>query len=207
MAFALPSCPPVASFDIDPDTLRAENSPPLGGPDSRFPRLGSRHVCDVVLENMTAAQAQAWQNRLSSEDQTVVFAIPTRGLDIGDPGTPLVDGSGQTGSTLKVKGVPAGYVVKENQPVPVVSFNPRTSADQVFFYRARGPATANGSGVVDIPLNVIIRFPHLNNDAVLLAAPVIEGFVQSYSGFDIKTRRLNGQGLVEGARFSIKERR
>lgn len=201
MAFALPACPPAAEYDIRLDTLRAENSPPLGGPDSRVPRLGSRHICDVLLENMTAAQAMIWQNRLMAEDETVVWPIPTRGLVIGNPGTPQVNGAGQTGSTLSIKGLPAGYVVQENQYLPV------QTAGRVYLYKARGPATANGSGIASVPLNCIIRVPHANNDTILMAVPVIEGFVVagSVSGLGIKRRRLNNQGLVEGVRFTIRE--
>lgn len=201
MAFSLPTCPPPAEYDIRLDTLRAENSPPLGGPDSRFPRLGSRHVCDVLLENMTAAQAMLWQNRLTSEDETVVFTIPTRGLTIGSPGTPQVNGADQTGSSLSIKGLTPGYVVRENQYLPV------QTAGRIYFYKARGEATANGSGIASVPINCVLRVAHANNDTILMAAPVIEGFVVagSVSGLGIKRRRAGNQGLVEGVRFTIRE--
>lgn len=213
MAYALPTFPPAADFDIYPDTLRVDTAPPLGGPDSRFPRLGTRHICDVALENMTAQQALAWRNRLYSEDQTVVWQVPTKGLVIGNPGTPVVDGAGQEGSTLNVRGLTPGYVVQEDQPIPILTTRNEKVGDsvvaveRVYFYKARGSATADEAGEAAIPLNLILRVSPDDGDIIAMAVPVIEGLVKEVSGLSVKSRRAGGAGLVTGVRFTIKERR
>lgn len=201
MAFALPDCPPARDYDVYLDTLRNEASPSLGGPDDRFPRLGSRHRCDVTLENMTASQARVWRNRLMSEDQTVVWTIPTKGLDIGNPGAPVVDGGDQSGSTIALRGLTPEYLVVEDQFIPIVT------GGRVYLYKARGQVQADSAGDIEIPLNCILRIQHENGDTVELAEPVIEGFARDVQGFSVLRRRAGGQGLIENAGFAIKERR
>lgn len=213
MAYTLPTCPPALDYDIYPDTLRANNSPIMGGPDTRVARLGTRHICDVSLDSMTAQQALTWRNRLQNEDQTVVWEVPTKGLTVGNPGTPVVDGDDQSGSVLNVRGLTPGYVIQEDQPLPIRTTKNEKVGDSVsavqriYFYKARSSVVADENGDAAVPINVILRVSPDDGDTILMASPVIEGFVVQVSGLKVQGRRLGRTGLVEGVRFTLKERR
>jgi hypothetical protein len=159
--------------------------------------LGQRWVFNCVVKAQTYAQAMAWAALLEQSDQLQTLTIPQPGLAIGSPGSSVqVDGSGQTGNVLKLKGLPAAYAAKQGQFIAVITGGVR------YVYRLRADATANGSGVLDAPVNPLIRQAHLNNDAVEVAAPKVTGFVT----LSTPSSAININRHVPTIAFTIEER-
>lgn len=104
-------------------------------------RKGSHYAYDIALEPMSHAEALDWLD-LRNEADTVVLSIPQMGLDIGTPGTTRVNGSGQAGASLSIKGFTPGYVISKGQ-----AFNHVGSDGVRRIYIANAAVTADGSGI------------------------------------------------------------
>ena len=148
---------------------RNEMSPAFGGPTQRQSRMGSKYALDYVMPPMRYDQAQEWAD-IDDEAATVVMRIYQPGLVIGSPGTPLVSGSGQSGSVIALKGLAAGYAIRKNQWLSI------STGAQWYAYRAKSAVSADGSGNVSVPLRTMLRTSPTNNDTVAILDPKIEGY-------------------------------
>lgn len=168
----------------------------LGSGLQRVTRLGSRWEMTFQLTLMTHAASLDWSD-LEAEGETVSLRIPQPGLSTGSPGSPVVDGGGQTGNTLNLRGLSADYTVAKGQWLSV------STGGLLYLYRARAAASADGLGDIAIPIRPLIRAAHADGDAVELANPMIEGFVRDLpaNAFDINTATHVGN-----IRFTIEER-
>lgn len=172
MPLILPTSPRPSRMTPRPIYTRNETRPATGaGPIGRNLRPGTRWAWDFEYPPMTYVQSLAFDDLLS-EDETVVVDILQPGLEIGAPGAPLVNGAGQSGRTLNVKGVTPGYVFRKGQWLSVVG-----TGGQRFAYKSSAAATANGSGNIAIPLRTMIRVALPNNAVVEIANPKAEGWV------------------------------
>jgi hypothetical protein len=169
MATALPDWPYPAQMTPRLVSGRAELRPAWGGDIQRLNRAGSRYAIDVVMPVMTYADAQDW-SAIEDETATVTMLIMQPGLDTGAPGTPLVNGAAQSGTSLIIDGLTPRYVIRNRQWLTV------TTGGRIYAYRAKGETVANGSGEATVPLETMLRAVHGNNDPVELAEPRIEGF-------------------------------
>lgn len=70
---------------------------------------------------------------------------------LGSAGTPVVNGAGQSGTTLSVRGFPAGALVLNALDYLTVAY-PALGANARVLHQTTAPVTANGSGVASIPL-------------------------------------------------------
>ena len=194
MSIMLPD--PFRGVSIEPSLNTARNNlgPAFGGPEQRRNRMGSRYALKVKLEPQTPEQANEWAD-LDDEVDTCIFAIPQPGLEIGAPGSPLVNGASQAGANIIVDGLTPNYVIRKNQWLTIVT------GGQHFCYRARSETVANGSGQATIPLRTMLRKPPANNDPVLIAQPLLEGFVTVDEG----SWMIDGNHLLSLS-FEIKER-
>ncbi len=136
--------------------------------DTWLDRLGSRYSVDFVMKPMTYEQSCDWSD-LEETGQTVVMALRQPGVDTGAPGAPVVDGSGQSGSSINLKGLTPHYVIRRRQWLPIIT------GGQRYAYRARSEVVVGADGKVTVPIRPMLRKPHLNNDVVELAEPKIEG--------------------------------
>lgn len=169
MSIALPDWPYPAQMTPRLVSGRAELRPAWGGDIQRLNRAGSRYAIDVTLPTMTYADAQDW-SAIDDETATVTMQIVQPGLDTGAPGTPLVNGGSQSGTSLILDGLTPYYVIRNRQWLTV------TTAGRYYAYRAKGETIANGSGQATVTLETMLRAVHANNDVVELAVPRIEGF-------------------------------
>lgn len=139
-------------------------------------RKGSHYAYDIALEPMSHAEALDWLD-LRNEADTVVLSIPQMGLEIGTPGTTRVNGSGQAGASLSIKGFTPGYVVRKGQ-----AFNHVGSDGVRRIYIANAAVTADGSGNATVTLETMLNWPPLNNDVIDFADVRIEGFASVEKG-------------------------
>ena len=103
----------------------------------------------------------------------------------GSPGAPVVDGAGQSGTSLAVRGLTPGYAVKEGFWLSIVDAD-----GQHYLHTATAPVRADTSGDATLSIAPMLRVPFADGAAVNLAVPMVEGFVDGNWGWDIPVNRL-----------------
>ena len=198
MAILLPTDPVPQRWTPRVLDWGGELVPVLGGEVQRLNRLGDRLAVDVVLTaTQDAAQAQAYIARLRrGRREGALLAWPQLNLEIGNPGDPSVDGGGQAGASLAVKGLLPGYVVREGQFLSLVSDGCR------YVHAVTAALTVPPSGLATLAIEPMLRVAPSDHDVVELAAPRIEGLV---SGLD-RGWTVDMAGTV-GLAFTITEQR
>jgi len=193
-AVTLPTTPGFVAMTPRLITSRTENQPAFGTPDQRYSRMGSRFAFDFEVEPMTTEEAMDWAG-IETESETCVVTIPQIEFDTGAPGSPLVDGAGQSGTTLNLKSLTPQYVIRAGQWLNI------TTSGVIYLYRAAAEVVADATGVAAVTLTTMLRKPHLNNDVVNLTDPKVEGFVTlSENAWAIK-----GEDRLIRLTFTIKE--
>jgi hypothetical protein len=169
----------------------------FGGPTQRLGRRGSRWSCDVKMPPMVGEDARLWLSRLvRGEANVVAMAIVETGLPAQGPaGNDIrVDGAGQLGSTLAIKGVTPSYQIVEGKWLSV-AFNGRA-----YLYMVTEDVTADAAGEAAVKIAPMLRASPPDNAVVSLNSPVIAGFVTPAGiGWSIDT--ANHYGLE----FTIQE--
>lgn len=173
MALVLPTVPAPRGLTFRPVTRRRDLEPAFGGPISRIRRLGTKWSVDVEMPPMRYAEAaMEWVAALTSaEAETVILALHQPGFDPGAPGTPLVNGAGQLGSTLSLDAFTPAYVARPGQ-----WFN-LTVSGRKYLYQVAAETVATGGVMASLSINPMIRRSPADNSAAEFAAPVIEGFI------------------------------
>lgn len=169
MAIALPDSPYPAAMTPRLVTGRAELRPAWGGDIQRLNRAGSRYAIDVTMPVMTYADAQDWSD-INDETSTVTMQIVQPGFDPGAPGTTLVKGAAQSGTTLIIDGFTPYYVLRKNQWISV------STGGRLYAYRVKTEVVASSLGEASVVLTTMLRVSPADNDPVEIAAPRIEGF-------------------------------
>lgn len=193
-ALVLPTDPGPSKMTPRPISSRNEQRPASQGPVNRYMRPGTRWAWDNTMPPMTYVESLDWDDLLSESD-TVIMDILQPGLDIGEPGLPVVDGAGQIGRTLNLKGLTAGYLFRKGQwiSVPVNG--------QLFAYKVRAAITVGSDGKVALPLLTLLRLPPANNAAVDVVRPRAEGFAT----VDPASLEVGEDRMVR-LRFTLEER-
>ena len=191
----LPTSPePRSPFTYAVMRLRNDVTSLVGGNRQRNDRKGDHYSVDFNMPPMEPNDARLWR-KLMTSSATVLMRMPQPGFVIGTPGAPLINGGLQLGSTLNLKGLTPGYMVREGQFFSIVTLGRR------WLYAADADATADGAGNIAIPLEVMIRTNHLDGDVVEIADPKIEGFPEvAEDAFTI------GEDGYVWLSFSIEER-
>lgn len=178
MSVMLPSSPaPVAAEPAYLDwggTLR----PIFGGAVQKLNRLGDRFALDVAMPPLrTEAQGREWvADLILGQRQGAMIEWPQPDLVIGAPGTPVVDGSGQAGSFLNLRGFAAGYGVRKGQFFSIVHGGRR------YLHMATAAAVADGSGVIaPLPIAPMLRMQPSDGAVCEFALPMIEGWLEGDS--------------------------
>jgi hypothetical protein len=169
----LPTDP--APFDASPALIDFGGflEPGLGGEVQRIDRMGNRFSLAVTMPPMrSTAAGMAFVSRLiRGKTEGVRMEFPLLGFNPGTPGTPRVNGAGQAGRSLIVDGFTAGYSVVEGQ------WFTHVNNGRYYLYNVDGPVTANGAGQATLPISPMLRVEPADNDLLLFAQPLIEGFV------------------------------
>lgn len=187
--------PALISEELDIVSSRIDQRSATGSNLQRGSRAGSHYIGSFITEPLTPAAAKEWLD-LRNEADTVIMDLSQPGLDVGEVGTVQVNGTGWAGSNIGVKGLPAYYPVAKGQAFTHLGsdFTHRT-------YVAAAAVTANSSGVAIIPLETMLTWPPLNNDALYFNPPRLEGFATVERGSWLQ----DGNGY-QTIRFTIEER-
>lgn len=148
--------------------------PPLGGEVGRYGRAGGRYRVEITYPPMTGDTARRFISRLLEAKRKGKLRVPFPLLDVpqGSPGSPVVDGAGQSGTTLNVRGCTAGYTFKEGYWVSILDAN-----DRPYLHNIRAVATASALGAVALTVEPPLRTSFADGATVLVSKPVIEGFI------------------------------
>lgn len=180
--------------DVRLVSSRNDQKSATGANRQRVARKGSHYLAVFVCEPMTLEDAREWR-RLETEHETVVAQLEQPGLDAGAPGAVLVDGAGQAGASLDVKGLTPQYPVREGQMLVHVS-----ASGVRRIYIADEEVVAGAGGLATIPLKTMLLAPPADGDVVDLVNLTIEGFAMLEEGSFL----IDGDGFVT-IRFTVEE--
>lgn len=165
-------------------------TPFLGGPEQRINRVGTRFGLRVTLPPMRSADAgRIYVSRLlRGRQDRVLMRWHLLDFSPGNPGAPKVSAATSGGMSLPVKGLTAGYTVREGQFFSIVHGGARV------MHMASADGTADGSGNLTISIYPPLRVALAINDVIEMAQPMIEGLVSPGDelGWDMSINRHIG---------------
>lgn len=185
-AWAIPNGADAALIDFG-GTLR----PALGGPLLRINRQGSRYRATLTFPPFTDQQ----QGRIVVSR---LIRAKQRGLRVPFPLTcpqpfsdGLVDGAGQAGMTVRLRGLTPRAAIREGYWISLVRAD-----GQHYLHNVGGEVVVDASGRASVPLSEMLRFPFADGSTAKLVRPMIEGLidgseqawrmsVESYVGIEI----------------------
>lgn len=161
-------------------------TPPMGGPAQRLNRIGSRFAVDFTMPPLHDPADRQFVSRLvRGLSEGVILSFP-QALATGTPGAPVVDGAGQQGSALAMRGFAPGYPLREGQFLSII-YAGRRYVHQV----ANADVLADGSGRSSVAISPMLRVSPNDGATVEFASPKIEGFLSGNAQeWSFRTDRL-----------------
>ncbi len=171
----LPTCPPIKEGVPRYVSFGADQTPTLGGPQSRILRMGDRWAIDVeTYPAKYAEHGMAYLSRLvRGLKDTVLLAFPEPGVTPRSYGAPVVASAGAAGTFLPVSGLIPGDVIKEGKFLSVV-----VGGQRYLYQAAVGDVTVSGGGTATLQVEPMLRAQPAAGALVEIERPKIEGFVQ-----------------------------
>ena len=148
-------------------------TPFLGGPEQILVRAGTRFGVRVTIPPLrTDDLGRVYVARLlQGRTNGVLMKWPNLEFDPGTPGTPLVATHTASGSSIALKGLTPGYIIKEGQYFSIIIGGKR------YLHMATANVTASGTGTATVNIFPLLRKAAAVDNVVELAQPMIEGFV------------------------------
>lgn len=170
----LPDYPAPASAGPALLDYGAALTPALGGPVQRVNRMGSRFRISVSMPPMRGDKlGRQWIARLiKGKSQGARMPFPMQGFNPGLPGNVQVDGAGQAGTSLAVKGATPNYTFREGQ------FFSTETGGQHYLAMVAEEVIADATGYAVLTVEPMLRVPPADGDACHFGKPMIEGFIQ-----------------------------
>jgi hypothetical protein len=170
----LPECPRIKDAVPRFVSFAVDQTPVLGGSQSRVSRMGDRWAIDVETHPAEYAEhGMVYLSRLvRGMTDTVLLPFPEPGVKPRSYGNPVVASNGAGGLTLPVSGLIPGIVISEGKFLSVVV------AGQRYLYQSARTVTASAGGTAALEIYPMLRRQPLAGNVVELESPKIEGFVQ-----------------------------
>lgn len=173
MPIQLPIVPLTADIKSQLVTNRADLKPVLGGPFQRVNRLGSRHRIEVSIPALGAACARTWlaaRAKAEAENDTLLLSWPQpQAIDFG--ATPVIDGAGQLGTNLAVRGLPAGAAWPGGLFLSF-DFNGRK-----YLHQTTSDVVASPAGKAVLTISPMLRVSPVDGQGLYLDPPLMEGLI------------------------------
>lgn len=167
-----------------------------GGTAVRIERPGNRFEVDLSFPPMTAENARTFVSRLMlAKASGLRVEYPLLGQGQGVPGAPVVNGTDSGGRMLKLRGLTAGYMVKEGYWLNLIG-----SDGTRYLHLVTAPVRASATGTATLTVEPPLRIFPADGDDVELARPVIEGQVTSEASW-----ALNPGEIVNGIGITVRE--
>jgi hypothetical protein len=168
----LPPLPLPSTMDMGVKSNALDLTPQMGGPTIRVNRLGTRFNLKFNAREMNVTQALNYLSNLNQGLASPVrMSVPQPTFTYGVPGTPVVNGANQSGSSLALHGFTPGYVIQKGQ---LFSFS---TAGNYYLHQVTTMETANGSGVVTVPIFPMLRISPADGDGCQFDTPQIQGWL------------------------------
>jgi hypothetical protein len=146
--------------------------PSTGAELLRVDRQGSRYKAAMTFPPFVeAAQGRIIVSRLIRAKR-MGLRVEWPLVDVQPCEDAVVDGVGQAGTSLNIRGLFPGRVVREGYWLNVVRAD-----GQHFLHNVAGQALADAAGKATLPLSEMLRRPFADGDRVKLVRPMIEGIV------------------------------
>lgn len=172
--------------------------PATGAKILRLDRGGNRYKVAMTLPVRSGDDARRIVARLlAAKSEGLKVEYPLQGVYQGTPGNFVVDGAGQSGNTVLLRGGTPHYAAKEGFWVTIHN---GTAETQGYLHNVKVQAIADASGDMEVIITPNLRIPHPDGAHVEFAAPTIEGLVES----DISWSLALGE-LVDSLSFTIEE--
>lgn len=190
MSFALPPVPPRTEISVRPLGNSRDQTSPLTGASQRIVRPGGKHALSLSLPAITHRAAREWiAARRRAEDELVTFPVPVLEAAASPIGAAVaVDGAGQLGKSLAVRGLFPHAVVSEGRPVSLAS------GGRLWLHYLTADVAADAAGKAVLQLAPMLRVTPADGDPVELEVPLIEGLLSTEDA-GWTARRLSVAGL------------
>lgn len=181
-------------------------TPPLGGPEQRINRLGSRYAMKVTMPPMlNKEEGRLFVSRLArGKSEGVRMRLPRFGIDqvtsVENIGEPRVRIAALPDRTIRIKDLGLGgtpFTVLEGQMISI------ETAGTHYVYMLNQQKTTNpATGNLNLDVTPLLRTQHLVDDRVHFISPMIEGYVEGQD-WQWSHALENTVGIT----FTIRERR
>jgi hypothetical protein len=170
--------------------------PATGAETLNLLRNGNRFRVDMTLAPQTAeARRVAVARLLSAKTEGLRVAYPLQGVDQSGGGSMVVNGAGQSGNAIALRGGTPGFVIREGWWLSLVRADGRH-----YLHNVRAPWTIGGDGAALVAISPNLRHPFADGATVNLAMPMIEGLVDGAISWNLQVG-----GIIDGIGFSIEE--
>jgi hypothetical protein len=148
-------------------------TPSVGAQTQRLNRLGTRYGLRVTMPPLESRrEGRVWVNRLvRGMQEGARMEYPLLDFNPGSPGSFVVDGAGQAGTSLVISGGTPNYAFREGQP-----FSLEVGGQHYLDFIAE-PSLADASGAATITLTQMLRVSPADGDALHFGKPMVEGLV------------------------------
>lgn len=168
------------------------------GPAGRVDRPGSHWAMVVTFPPLKAEAGRVFTVRLTrAQAEGLRVEVPLLGVKQGIPGAPVVDGAGQTGTTLNARNLTPYYAAKEGFWLHIENVDGERCLHQV-----TAQVIADASGVAALSIWPPLWKAFADGDSIELAHPTIEGAIEPLEGWSLSVDRLvrfGGSIVIEEA--------
>lgn len=187
----------IKDIQIRPLNFSGTQEGTLGGPSLPIPRPGDRFAVDItttqLLQDAESRLLIAALFQATTDDARIRFRQPNR-RSRGFPA--VVDGSGQSGRTLNVRGLPARAAFDRGEFFSLIHNGQR------YVYMTAGAAKAGADGRAAVPIWPMLRTLTVDASVCEFAAPYIEGQLVGFdkgAGFERNRTKPLSFSIVERA--------
>ena len=168
MPIQLPVLPRLAQITPGLQRFGADLTPVLGGDLQRAARLGSRFQLNVTMPSLEADCARTWiAARLKAEAENDTLRLAWPEAEVGPAwGSPVVNGGGQLGTLLAVRGLTPGV------QIPALRFFSILYGDGYRLHTTTEPVTAGVGGTAILAISPMLR--KSANDGLGLYDPTVD---------------------------------
>lgn len=172
--------------------------PSTGAKILRLDRGGNRYRVAMTLPIRSGEDARRVVSRLlAAKSEGLKVEYPLQGVYQGTPGSFVVDGAGQSGNTILLRGGTPHYAAKEGFWLTI---HDGDATAQGYLHNVKAQSIADVSGGLELIVTPNLRIPFPNGAHVELAKPTIEGLVDG----DVSWSLAIGE-LVDSLNFVLEE--
>lgn len=164
----------------------------LGGATVRVNRPGARFRLAVSFPLMTPDVARVFVSRLlRAKFVGLRLPFPLLTETQGSPGNPVVNGSGQAGTSIALRAISPGHVFREGSWLSIVGDG------QHYLHNVTNAVTTDNAGQATVSIVPPLRYPFPDGAAVHVAQPMVDGFVDGDTAdWSIRVDRLVQLGFT-----------